>query len=125
MGKVIAAIEARPPACSASSGARRSATASSPSDPLLHAAALSYVRGQSGDLIFATKPGWMISAAGTTHGSATPDDQRVPILFLGHGIKPRRVSDTPASPADLTPTLAAIAGISMAKAEGRPLPCLR
>jgi predicted AlkP superfamily pyrophosphatase or phosphodiesterase len=75
-------------------------------------------------LIFATKPGWMISAAGTTHGSATSDDQRVPILFLGHGIKPG-VYQTPASPADLAPTLAALVGISMSKAEGHPLPCLQ
>ena len=41
-------------------------------DPLLRAAALSYFPGRSGDLIIATKPGWMISAAGTTHGSAQP-----------------------------------------------------
>ncbi len=40
--------------------------------------------------IIATKPGWMISAAGTTHGSANPDDQRVPLLFLGAGVKPGR-----------------------------------
>jgi predicted AlkP superfamily pyrophosphatase or phosphodiesterase len=123
MDKVIAAIEARP-------GVQRAFRSEQvrdgvkSSDPLLRAAALSYVRGQSGDLIFATKPGWMISAAGTTHGSATSDDQRVPILFLGHGIKPG-VYQTPASPADLAPTLAALVGISMSKAEGHPLPCLQ
>ena len=92
-------------------------------DPLLRAAALSYFPGRGGDLIFATKPGWMISAAGTTHGSATPDDQRVPIMFLGHGIKPGRYQQ-PATPADLAPTLAALSGFSM-KAEGHPLPCVQ
>jgi len=88
-------------------------------DPLQRAAALSYYPGRSGDLIIATKPGWMISAAGTTHGSANPDDQRVPLLFLGAGIKPGKYA-RPATPADLAPTLAAIVGVSL-KAEGRSL----
>jgi predicted AlkP superfamily pyrophosphatase or phosphodiesterase len=92
-------------------------------DPLLRAAALSYFPGRSGDLVFATKPGWMLSASGTTHGSATPDDQRVPVLFYGRGIKPGKY-DEAATPADLTPTLAAIAGLTM-KAEGHPLACIQ
>jgi hypothetical protein len=65
----------------------------------------------------------MISAGGTTHGSATPDDQRVPILFLGAGIKPGKYQEA-ATPADLAPTLAAIAGLAM-KAEGHPLSCVQ
>jgi predicted AlkP superfamily pyrophosphatase or phosphodiesterase len=92
-------------------------------DPLLRAAALSYFPGRSGDLIFAPKPGWMMSSAGTTHGSANPDDQRVPLMFLGRGIKPGKYA-VPATPADLAPTLAAIVGISM-KADGQALPCLQ
>jgi predicted AlkP superfamily pyrophosphatase or phosphodiesterase len=92
-------------------------------DPLLRAAALSYFPGRSGDLVFATKPGWMISAAGTTHGSANADDQRVPVLFYGRGVKPGRYQDA-ATPADLTPTLAALSGLAM-KAEGHPLACMQ
>lgn len=92
-------------------------------DPLLRAAALSYVPGRSGDLILAAKPGWMLFASGTTHGSATDDDQRVPILFMGHGIKPGTFLQR-ATPADIAPTLAAIAGISLPRAEGHRLPCL-
>jgi predicted AlkP superfamily pyrophosphatase or phosphodiesterase len=88
-------------------------------DPLQRAAALSYFPGRSGDLIIATKPGWMISSAGTTHGSANPDDQRVPLLFLGSGVKPGKYT-RPATPADLAPTLAAIVGVSL-KAEGHSL----
>jgi predicted AlkP superfamily pyrophosphatase or phosphodiesterase len=88
-------------------------------DPLQRAAALSYYPGRSGDLIIATKPGWMISAAGTTHGSGNPYDQRVPLLFVGAGVKPGKY-DRPATPADLAPTLAAIVGVSL-KAEGHPL----
>jgi predicted AlkP superfamily pyrophosphatase or phosphodiesterase len=92
-------------------------------DPLLRAAALSYFPGRSGDIVFANKPGWMIAAAGTTHGSPTPDDQHVPILLYGRGVKPG-IYTQPATPADLAPTLAAIAGLTM-KAEGHPLPCLQ
>jgi predicted AlkP superfamily pyrophosphatase or phosphodiesterase len=92
-------------------------------DPLVRAAALSYFPGRSGDIVFAPKPGWMISAAGTTHGSATPDDQRVPILFLGAGIKAGTYQEA-ATPADIAPTLAAIVGLSM-KAEGHALSCVQ
>ena len=92
-------------------------------DPLVRAAALSYFPGRGGVIVFAPKAGWMIMAAGTTHGSATPDDQRVPLLFLGSGIKPGTYQDE-ATPADLAPTLAAIAGLSM-KAEGHPLSCVQ
>ena len=45
-----------------------------------------------------------VAAQGTTHGSANADDQRVPVLFLGHGIKPGKYSQA-ATPADLAPTL--------------------
>ncbi len=96
------------------------AAAAGSSDPLLRAAALSYVKGRSGDLILALKPGWMFSRAGTTHGSASADDQRVPLLLFGHGIKPGRY-DVPVSPADVAPTLAAVAGVPLPTAEGRAL----
>jgi predicted AlkP superfamily pyrophosphatase or phosphodiesterase len=92
-------------------------------DPLLRAAALSYFPGRSGDLILAMKPGWMISAGGTTHGSANPDDQRVPVMFYGAGIKAGKYQDA-ATPADVAPTLAAILGLSL-KAEGHALSCVQ
>ena len=119
---VIAAIAARPGIqrvflSEEVRGAARS------KDPLLRAAALSYFPGRSGDLIVATKPGWMISASGTTHGSANADDQRVPVMFFGPGVKPGKYQQE-ASPADLAPTLAALCGFSM-KAEGHPLPCVQ
>jgi predicted AlkP superfamily pyrophosphatase or phosphodiesterase len=89
-------------------------------DPQLRAAALSYVPGRSGDLVVSAKPGWMFTSAGTTHGNATPDDQRVPILLFGYGVKPGQY-DAASSPADLAPTLAKIAGIRLPRAEGRVL----
>ena len=120
---VIAAVTARPGIQRVFRSERLRGAATS-SDPLLRAAALSYVPGRSGDLILAAKPGWMFSASGTTHGSATDDDQRVPILFMGHGIKPGTYLQ-PATPADIAPTLAVMSGISLSKAEGHPLPCVK
>ena len=120
--KVIAAIEARPGVQRVfmSEDVRGGANAK---DPLLRAAALSYFPGRSGDIVFAAKPGWMISSTGTTHGTASRDDQRVPILFVGAGIK-SGLYQQPVTPADIAPTLAAIAGLSM-KTEGRVLACIQ
>jgi predicted AlkP superfamily pyrophosphatase or phosphodiesterase len=89
-------------------------------DPLLRAAALSYVPRWSGDLLFALKPGWVSIAAGTTHGTANVYDQRVPVILLGPGIRPGEYRDA-VTPADIAPTLAAIAGITLPRAEGRDL----
>lgn len=89
-------------------------------DPLLRAAALNYVPDRSGDLVMALKPGWMFSATGTTHGSANPDDQRVPLLFYGRGITPGSYAEA-ATPADLAPTLARVVGITLPEATGRAL----
>jgi predicted AlkP superfamily pyrophosphatase or phosphodiesterase len=89
-------------------------------DPELRAAALSYVAGRSGDLVIVLKPGWMMAAAGTTHGSSSAEDQRVPILFMGRGIRHGEYV-TPATPADIAPTLAALSGVTLSKAEGRVL----
>jgi predicted AlkP superfamily pyrophosphatase or phosphodiesterase len=120
--KVLGAIEGRPGVLRAFLG-EQLRDGSGSKDPLVRAAALSYFPGRSGDIVFAPKPGWMISSAGTTHGSATPDDQRVPILFLGAGIRPGKYQDT-VTPADIAPTLAALVGLSMT-AEGHALSCLQ
>jgi predicted AlkP superfamily pyrophosphatase or phosphodiesterase len=122
MAKVLGAIEARPGVQRVflSDQVRGGANAK---DPLLRAAALSYFPGRGGDIIFAAKPGWMISASGTTHGSANADDQRVPVMFLGAGIKAGKYQEA-ATPADVAPTLAAVSGLSM-KAEGHALSCVQ
>jgi len=120
--KVLGAIEGRPGVQRAFLSEQIRDGANS-KDPLVRAAALSYFQGRGGDIVFATKPGWMISSAGTTHGSATPDDQRVPLLFLGAGVKAGKYQQA-ATPADLVPTLAAIVGLSM-KAEGHALSCVQ
>ncbi|MQA29052.1 MAG: hypothetical protein GEU82_04325 [Luteitalea sp.] len=116
---VVATLAAQPGVAKVYRGEdlRRSRTAG---DPLLRAAALSYVQGRSGDLIIVPRTGWMFSARGTTHGTASPEDQQVPILLFGRGIKPGRYEE-PVTPADVAPTLAALCGITMPRADGRPL----
>jgi Type I phosphodiesterase / nucleotide pyrophosphatase len=89
-------------------------------DDLQRAAALSYVPGRSGDIVLVPKPGWMFSTSGTTHGTASPDDQRVPLAFLGPGVRAGQYSDT-ATPADLAPTLAALCSLKLSNVEGRVL----
>jgi hypothetical protein len=89
-------------------------------DPWRRAAALSYVEGRSGDLILAARPGWVASTEAAAHGTASADDQRVPILFMGDGIKPGRY-DQAVTPADIAPTLAALCGITLPQAEGQAL----
>jgi arylsulfatase A-like enzyme len=44
----------------------------------------------------------------------------VPIVFFGRGIKAGRY-DGAASPADVAPTLARLAGVTLSKAEGHAL----
>lgn len=89
-------------------------------DALLRAAALSYTDGRSGDLVLSLKPGWMFSPSGTTHGSASADDQHIPLVLYGFGIKPGKYS-APASPADVAPTLASLSATPLPTAEGRVL----
>ena len=89
-------------------------------DVLLRAAALSYVPQRSGDLVLAMAPGWTFADLGTSHGTANPYDQQVPIVFMGPHLKPGEYREA-ATPADIAPTLAALSGITMPRAEGRVL----
>jgi predicted AlkP superfamily pyrophosphatase or phosphodiesterase len=93
---------------------------STSSNRLLRAASLSYVADRSGDLTLVLKPGWMFSTSGTTHGSASADDQRVPVVLYGFGVKPGHYDDA-ATPADIAPTLAELSGVTLPRAEGHAL----
>lgn len=103
---------------------RRDTLSETSSDAVVRAAALSAVAGRSGDLIVVTKPNWLLMGrAGTNasgHGTAYDYDQRVPIILFGAGIKAGQY-DGAATPADIAPTLARLAGVPMPKAEGRVL----
>ncbi len=97
------------------------ATSGPTADPFLAAWRLSYVANRSGDFIVMPKPNWLIrSTSGTTHGSPYEYDRRVPVILFGAGVRPGRYA-TSASPADIAPTLAALARIRMPSAEGRIL----
>jgi predicted AlkP superfamily pyrophosphatase or phosphodiesterase len=97
-------------------------------NPLARAASLSYYPGRSGDIVVITKPYWIfdrrnklgVFGSGTTHGTPYPYDQHVPVLFMGAGIKPGKY-DTDASPADIVPSLAAIAHVKLPPTDGKPL----
>lgn len=89
-------------------------------DPTIRAAALSYVPGRSGDVIVVPKPNWIMGATITTHGTLNPYDQKVPIFLFGAGILPG-VRPEPATPADIAPTLASIAGVTLEPVDGKVL----
>ena len=89
-------------------------------DPIVRAAALSHVPGRSGQIVVVPKPYYVISTAtavGSTHGTPHPYDQQVPLIFFGAGVKPGRYQ-TPSTPADLAPTIAATVGLQLPGADG-------
>jgi predicted AlkP superfamily pyrophosphatase or phosphodiesterase len=91
------------------------------SDPGIKAWRLSYVAGRSGDFMMTAKPNWIIrGGTGSTHGTMNTYDQRVPLIFYGAGIKAGRY-DTASTPADLAPTLMALVGANLPRAQGHSL----
>lgn len=88
-------------------------------DARLSAMRRSYVAGRSGDLAYQPRANWVVASAGTNHGSWHPYDTTVPVMLLGRGIKPGLY--TTAATVDIAPTLAALAGISLPRADGRVL----
>ena len=87
-------------------------------DPIRRAAALSYVQGRSGQIVVVPKPFYVIGGSdATTHGTHQSYDQHVPLIFFGAGVTPGR-HQTPATPADLAPTLASRVGLALPGAEG-------
>ena len=97
-----------------------SARARSSSDRVLRAAALSYHPERSGDFIIVPKEQWLLSTSVTTHGTHHPYDQRVPVIVFGASVKAGEYRSA-ATPADLAPTLAAVAGVRIAETDGRVL----
>lgn len=123
LDEVIAAIQNVPGVARVFRGDQLPGRRDSP-DPVERAAALSYFPGRSGDLILIPEQNWffVMGRARTvaTHGTAHPYDARVPLIFYGAGIRPGKYAQ-PATPADIAPTLAAMAGITMTEATGRVL----
>lgn len=90
------------------------------SAPELRAFSLSYNADRNGDLLVTSKPFWVAGSGGTGHGTMNAYDQRVPIVLMGFGIRPGRYDES-ATPADIAPTLAHLAGVTLARADGRVL----
>jgi arylsulfatase A-like enzyme len=89
-------------------------------DPVRRAAALSYYDGRSGDIIVVPRENWLLSSNVTTHGTYYPYDQRVPVILYGAAVRGGRYTQA-ATPADVTPTLASIAKVTIAPTDGRIL----
>jgi len=71
-----------------------------------------------------SKPGWIwVDAPGwTEHGTTQRVDMHVPIIFMGTGLRPRRVSRK-VTTEDIGPTFAALAGVRPTEpVSGRVLP---
>ena len=96
------------------------AAARTGADPLKRAAALSYYAGRSGDLILVPRENWLLASSATTHGTQHAYEQRVPVILFGAGVAKGRF-DTAATPADLAPTLAALARVTFKATDGRIL----
>ena len=89
-------------------------------DPLVHSAIYGFAPGRSGDVLVVPRPYFSNSSSAATHGTAYRYDARVPLVLAGPGIKAGEYP-APATPADIAPTLAWFAGITMARTDGRLL----
>ena len=120
MAEVVRIVEGTPGVAKAFRTDQIEAAPAPGDDPALVALRLSRVPDRSGDLFLVPRPFWITNSTGTTHGSPQPYDREVPVLLFGAGIKGGHYAD-PASPADIVPTLAALAGVQMPKTDGRVL----
>jgi predicted AlkP superfamily pyrophosphatase or phosphodiesterase len=76
---------------------------------------------RSGDLEIILEPYWMRQATGTTHGSPYNYDAHIPLVLMGHGVKPGRYAGRVALN-DLAPTLASLIDVDApAGSSGRVL----
>jgi predicted AlkP superfamily pyrophosphatase or phosphodiesterase len=89
-------------------------------DPIGRRVAHGFVPDRSGDLTVVLKPYWILASTGTTHGTPFDYDTHVPLVLMGQGIA-GGVFQQPATPADIAPTLAVIAGVTLPQATGRVL----
>jgi predicted AlkP superfamily pyrophosphatase or phosphodiesterase len=67
---------------------------------------------RSGDLEIILEPYWIRQAQGATHGTPYNYDAHIPLVLMGHRIKPGEYADAVALN-DLAPTLATLAGVEI------------
>jgi predicted AlkP superfamily pyrophosphatase or phosphodiesterase len=89
-------------------------------DPIGRQLVRGYYPERSGDFAVVLKPYWMLQVDGTTHGTGYGYDTHVPLLLMGTGIAKGEYLAL-ASPTDVAPTLAFLAGITLPRAQGRAL----
>jgi predicted AlkP superfamily pyrophosphatase or phosphodiesterase len=89
-------------------------------DPLVQAAAHGYVPDRSGDILILPRPYFITSTAVATHGTPYDYDARVPLILAGAALRPGEYLQ-PVTPADIAPTLAWFAGITLPRSDGRVL----
>ena len=87
---------------------------------LTRAAKLSYFSGRSGDIVFIPRPYWIERGLAATHGSPHQYDTHVPVILYGAGIQTGEHL-TVVTPADIAPTLAFLAGVTLPQPDGRVL----
>jgi hypothetical protein len=76
---------------------------------------------RSGDLEIILEPYWMRQATGTTHGSPYNYDAHIPLVLMGHGVRPGKYAGRVALN-DLAPTLATLIDVDApAGSSGRVL----
>lgn len=123
LSAVMRALEQQPGVLRAFRREQLADAAGSADDDLWRAARLSFVPGRSGEMLIAPRPGWLIAGAGTAaanHGTANAYDQDVPLVLLGPSFTPGTYTNA-ATPADIAPTLAALAGVTLPQSQGRVL----
>ena len=120
MADVVGIIERTPGVAKAIRRDQVEAAATPGDDPALVALRYSRVPDRSGDMFLVPRPFWITNTTGTTHGTPQAYDREVPVLLFGAGIKAGRYVE-PASPVDIVPTLASLAGVHMPKTDGRVL----
>jgi predicted AlkP superfamily pyrophosphatase or phosphodiesterase len=120
MAEVVGIVERTPGVAKAFRTDQVEAAPAPGDDPALVALRYSRVPDRSGDLFLVPRPYWITNLTGTTHGTPQAYDREVPVLLFGAGIKTGRYGE-PASPVDIVPTLAVLAGVHMPKTDGRVL----
>ncbi|MCG2592695.1 alkaline phosphatase family protein [Ramlibacter sp. XY19] len=91
--------------------------------PFFDAMQRSFNRERSGDVQYATRPGWMFGTSTATHGSPHEADTHVPILLWGPRWMKAQAVATPVQTVDIAPTLARLLGVpAPAASEGKLLP---
>jgi predicted AlkP superfamily pyrophosphatase or phosphodiesterase len=90
-------------------------------DHAARAALMGYYPGRSGDLIVVPKPYWFYVGTdggdAASHGTLYDYDQHVPVILFGQGIK-RGEYLRAVTPADIAPTLAFLAGVTLPQPDG-------